>query len=201
MAKTAVEFWFDFDSSYACFASLEVEALMQKHGRTFAWRPFMLGAAFKVTGASGLSRTPMKGDYARRDWQRIARYRDVPFRPHPDHPIVQIPATRAYYWVECHHPHVAHEFGRAAFRAYFGEGRDLREPDALADLAVSLGITRHDLLDGIVTPEIKERAKAASDEALAKNVFGSPFLIVDDEPFWGWDRLPMLEEWLKRGGW
>jgi len=22
-----------------------------------------------------------------------------------------------------------------------------------------------------------------------------------DEPFWGWDRLPMLEEWLKRGGW
>jgi 2-hydroxychromene-2-carboxylate isomerase len=53
----------------------------------------------------------------------------------------------------------------------------------------------------MVTPEIKEQAKVASDEALSKNVFGSPFLIVDGEPFWGWDRLPLLEEWLKRGGW
>src|SRR5207248_11669050 len=49
MAKPAVEFWFDFGSSYAYFASLEVEALMEKHGRTVAWRPFMLGAAFEVT--------------------------------------------------------------------------------------------------------------------------------------------------------
>jgi 2-hydroxychromene-2-carboxylate isomerase len=143
----------------------------------------------------------MKGDYARHDWQRIARHRQVPFQPPADHPIVQIPATRAYYWIERAHPDVAHEFGRAAFRAYFGAGRDLREPAALADLAASLGIERQDVLDGMVTPEIKERAKAASDEALAKNVFGSPFLIVDGEAFWGWDRLPMLEEWLARGGW
>jgi hypothetical protein len=85
--------------------------------------------------------------------------------------------------------------------AYFGDGRDLRIPDALADLAAPLGIAPQHLLDGIVTPEIKELAKAASDEALAKNVFGSPFLIVDDEPFRGWDRLPMLEEWITRGGW
>ena len=112
-----------------------------------------------------------------------------------------VPATRAYYWVERHHPHAAHEFGRAAFRAYFGEGRDLREPDILADLAAPLGIPRQDLRDGMVTPEIKEQAKVASDEALSKNVFGSPFLIVDGEPFWGWDRPPMLEEWLERGGW
>ena len=53
----------------------------------------------------------------------------------------------------------------------------------------------------MVTPEIKEQAKVASDEALSKNVFGSPFLIVDAEPFWGWDRLPMLEEWIRSGGW
>jgi 2-hydroxychromene-2-carboxylate isomerase len=198
---TPIEFWFDFSSGYAYFAALEIDALAARHGRQVAWRPYMLGAAFKVTGASGLSRTPLKGDYARHDWQRIARRRGVPFRPPPDHPIVQIPATRAYYWIERGRPDLAHDFGRAAFRAYFGEGRDLRVPEALADLAAPLGIARKELLDGLVDPEIKEVAKAASDEALSKNVFGSPFLIVDGEPFWGWDRLPMLEEWLTRGGW
>ena len=48
---------------------------------------------------------------------------------------------------------------------------------------------------------MKDRAKREVDAALAKNVFGSPFFIVDGEPFWGNDRLPMMEEWLKRGGW
>jgi len=32
-------------------------------------------------------------------------------------------------------------------------------------------------------------------------VFGSPFFIVDGEPFWGVDRLPMLEAWVRKGGW
>ncbi len=48
---------------------------------------------------------------------------------------------------------------------------------------------------------MKERVKVMSAEALAKGVFGSPFFIADGEPFWGWDRLPMLEEWLEKSGW
>jgi 2-hydroxychromene-2-carboxylate isomerase len=32
-------------------------------------------------------------------------------------------------------------------------------------------------------------------------VFGSPFILVDGEPFWGADRLAQLDLWLARGGW
>ena len=71
----------------------------------------------------------------------------------------------------------------------------------VAELAKPLGIDSAQLLLGMTEPAIKDRAKAMSDQALGKNVFGSPFFIVDGEPFWGWDRLPMLEEWLKSGGW
>src|SRR5207247_6439063 len=81
-----VEFWFDFASGYAYFGVLEIEALAERHGRTAAWRPFTLGAAFKVTGAQGLSRTPLKRDYARRDWQRLARLKGVPFSLPENHP-------------------------------------------------------------------------------------------------------------------
>jgi 2-hydroxychromene-2-carboxylate isomerase len=48
---------------------------------------------------------------------------------------------------------------------------------------------------------MKQRVKDASQEALDKGVFGSPFFLVDAEPFWGWDRLAMLEDWLSSGGW
>jgi 2-hydroxychromene-2-carboxylate isomerase len=39
------------------------------------------------------------------------------------------------------------------------------------------------------------------DAAVARNVFGSPFIFVDGEPFWGADHLPQVEKWLKTGGW
>jgi 2-hydroxychromene-2-carboxylate isomerase len=196
-----IEFWFDFSSGYAYFAAHEIDELAARHGRTVTWRPFMLGAAFKVTGSLGLSRTPMKGDYARHDWARLARMRNLPLVFHPEHPITQLPATRAFYWLEREHPSRCNTFAKAAFGAYFGEGRDLRDNEVVAELATPLGIDKHSLLSGMTDAVTKDRAKAMSDEALRKNVFGSPLFIVDGEPFWGWDRLPMLDEWLKRGGW
>ena len=98
--RAPLEFWFDFASGYAYFAALEIEALAERHGRTVLWRPFTLGAAFKVTGAQGLSRTPLKREYARHDWQRLARLKSVPFNLPADHPKVGLPAIRAFYHLE-----------------------------------------------------------------------------------------------------
>lgn len=42
--------------------------------------------------------------------------------------------------------------------------------------------------------------KARSDEAISRGVFGSRWFFVDGELFWGWDRLPMIDDWLTRGG-
>ena len=35
------------------------------------------------------------------------------------------------------------------------------------------------------------------EAAIAKGVFGSPYIVVDGEPFWGMDRFDQLERWLK----
>lgn len=44
------------------------------------------------------------------------------------------------------------------------------------------------------------RLKAECEAAIAKGVFGSPYIIVDGEPFFGADRLPQIEHWLASGG-
>ena len=94
MSPPPIEFWFDFSSGYAYFAAMAIDALGERCGRDVVWRPYMLGVAFKHTGATGLSRTPMKGDYARRDWQRLARKTNLPFTIPASHPITALPASR-----------------------------------------------------------------------------------------------------------
>jgi 2-hydroxychromene-2-carboxylate isomerase len=192
-----IEFWFDFASGYAYFVALEIEALAERHGRTVAWRPFTLGAAFKITGAQGLSRTPLKRDYARRDWQRLARLEGVPFILPEDHPRTGLPAIRAFYHLERTDADAAAALAKRLIIGYFQNGLDTDDPNAVAAAAVSLGIDRDTILAGIADPEVKIIARQQGEQAVARGVFGSPWIFVDGEPFWGSDRLPMVERWLE----
>jgi len=200
--RPPIEFWFDFSSGYAYFASLEIDALAARVGRDVLWRPYMLGAAFEVTGARGLSATPLKGDYAVRDWRRIARRLSVPFEPPAGHPVTALAATRAFYWLDERSPALSAAFARSGFRAYYAGRFDTGSPEAVAVHAGALaGVDAETVLGGLADTGLKARVRERSAEALAKGVFGSPFFLVDGEPFWGWDRLPMMERWIAEGGW
>jgi 2-hydroxychromene-2-carboxylate isomerase len=47
---------------------------------------------------------------------------------------------------------------------------------------------------------IKEQLKREVDAAIGTGVFGSPFIFVDGEPFWGFDRFDQIDHWLATGG-
>ena len=64
-----------------------------------------------------------------------------------------------------------------------------------------LGINRESVLAGINDPEVKAIARQHGEAAVARGVFGSPWIYVDGEPFWGSDRLVMVERWLSMGPW
>ena len=69
-----LEFFFDFSSPYSYLLSEKIEAVATRHGRSVAYKPILLGAAFKVTGMAPLVEVPVKGDYSCRDFERSARF-------------------------------------------------------------------------------------------------------------------------------
>jgi len=200
-SRAPIEFWFDFASGYAYFAALEIEALAERCGRSVLWRPFTLGAAFKVTGAQGFSRTPLKRDYAWHDWPRLARLKGVPFNLPADHPRVGLAAIRAFYYLERKDARAAASLAKNVIINYFQVGLDTDDPQTIAALASTLGFDRDLILAGIDDPEVKATARRHGEEAISRGVFGSPWIFVDGEPFWGSDRLPMVERWLAEGPW
>lgn len=194
----AIEFWFDFSSPYGYFASKSIEALAAAHDRVVTWRPFMLGVAFKATGMISLSNTPLRGEYARHDWARLARKMKVPFALPAKHPVAALAPSRAFYWVAEAFPGKEGRFGALVFDAYFERGMDISDPGVTAEIAGRCGVEPDRLLEAIATDRIKDRVREATDEALQRGIFGSPFFVIDGEPFWGHDRMPMMEEWLAK---
>jgi 2-hydroxychromene-2-carboxylate isomerase len=194
-----IEFYFDFSSPYSYLASESIEALATRHGREIRYVPMLLGAAFKVSGMRPLAEIPMKGDYSRRDFERSARFAGVPFAFPDPFPIATVGAARAYLWLRDAGPGRDRAFVHAAFRAYFARGRNISEPTVLAAVLREVGADADAALAAIQQPDIKERLKAQVDGAIARGVFGAPFVFVDGEPFWGNDRLPQVERWLAHG--
>lgn len=201
MSQAPVDFYFEFSSPYGYIAAELAEGFERRIGRPVRWRPILLGPVFKVTGGSPLTEIPVKGDYSRRDFSRSARMHKIAYNHPARFPIGTVAAMRAFYWASDRDPQQARALAKALYRAYFVNGIDIGAPAAVLDVAGSVGIDKAALAAALEDPSLKERAKLEVEGAIAAGVFGSPFFIVDGEGFWGSDRMPMVEEWIRTGGW
>jgi len=198
---SAIDFYFDFSSPYGYFASTQIDDLAAKHGRSVNWLPYLVGTAMKETGHQPLYHTPKMHDYVVVDVPRFARLLGVPFQLPDSFPLVPSAASRAFYWLDEQDPALARRFARQTYHAFFGEGRDISRTEELAAVGRELDLDGDELVQASRDPRIKELFKEKNDAALARGVFGSPFILVDGEPFWGADRLYQVDKWLETGGW
>jgi 2-hydroxychromene-2-carboxylate isomerase len=196
-----IDFYFDFSSPYGYLASQKSEALAAKHGRAVDWRPILLGVVFKQTGSVPLVEIPLKGDYARRDFARSARFHGLPeFRMPSRFPIPSQAPARIVLWQKTRDPAAVSRLARAYYHAFFADDIDISVPDNAVAVAAKEGIDAGMARAAIDDPAMKEALKRNVDEAIGRGVFGSPFIIVDGEPFWGLDRFDQIDRWLATKG-
>ena len=197
MPVSPITLFFDFSSPYAYLASRLIEDIAARHDRGIEWVPMLLGPVFAATGARPLVEQPLKGDYALHDMLRSARYHGVPFRVPQPFPIATHQAARVALALQREQPALATPWIHAVFDAYFTQGRNVADMPVLHALGAELGLSAERIDAFCADPQVKAALKANVERALSAGVCGAPFFVVDDEAFWGVDRLPQLERWLQ----
>jgi len=198
---TPVDFYFDFSSPYGYFAASQLDELCARYGRTTIWRPILLGAVFKITRQQALTTIPLKSNYAAHDLKRSARWFKLPFQIPSPFPISTTAACRAYYWLYDRDAVAAKALAMTFYQEYFVNNQDISSPEVCASIAATLGHDHAAVTAAFADPQVKMRLQLEVDAAIECGVFGSPYIVVDGEPFWGADRLPQLERWLAQGPW
>ena len=197
----ALDFWFDFASTYSYPAALRIGELAEDAGVTVNLRPFLLGPMFKAQGwtTSPFNLHPAKGGYMWRDLERICADLALPFvRPDPFPQNSLIAARVALIglresWGE--------EFCLEVFRSQFGEGQRIDDADAVGRILVRLEIAPEPVLKAAQSDANKARLRDQTDEAAQRGIFGAPtFIAADGELFWGNDRLERALLWAKQRG-
>lgn len=201
MTAGSIEFYFDFSSPYGYLAAHRVEEVGAEFGREVLWRPILLGAVFKASGQSPLVSQPLRGPYHKHDLLRTARRQKLPFRFPDDFPMATIAAARAFYALDAVSSKDAKRLALALFDTAFSQGINISATASVLGVAEKLGLDRAAIEAGIADNAVKLRLKAETDGAIERNIFGSPFFVVDGEMFWGNDRIPDLKDWLRTGGW
>ena len=195
-----IDFYFDFSSPYAYLMARDLTHLAQRQGRDLVWRPILLGAIFKQTGRTPPIDGSARGEYLRHDIERTARRKGLRLNWPAEFPFSSVAAARAIYWLNRSSPKRAQHLAAALMDAIWIEGRALNDPDVLNEVAGRLDVDVEAMNQAVQDPEIKALLKQEMDHAMSQNVFGSPWVVVDGEPFWGNDRLDDIQHWLQTGG-
>jgi 2-hydroxychromene-2-carboxylate isomerase len=181
-------FYYDLASPYAYLSAERITAAFEDAGAEQPeWQPVLLGGLFKRFDRGSWALTAAR-DTGMREIERRAQAYGLPPMRWPDPwPGNSLTAMRAATF--------AKEIGRtisfslAGFRQAFAAGRDLTEPDNVFLAAASSELHPRALAAAIGRDAIKQRLRAATDEAGDRGVIGVPALVVGDEVFWGDDRL------------
>ena len=195
----ALDFWFDFASTYSYPAAMRIAPLAATAGVTVRFRPFLLGPIFKAQGwdTSPFNLYEAKGRYMWRDLERLAAELALPFRrpdPFPQNSL--LPARVALFglghgWGE--------DFSVEVFHAQFVEDSRIDEPHTLAEILSRLNLDPNFVLEAAQSDTVKTRLRSEVEEAQRLGIFGAPsFTTNDGELFWGNDRLELALRWARR---
>jgi 2-hydroxychromene-2-carboxylate isomerase len=179
-------FYFDLGSPYAYLAAERLESVIPE---PIHWQPVLLGGLFKLTGRSSWA----LGDYERRqrgmaDIERRARDYGLPPMRWPDPwPSNYLFAMRATTYAFAAGPGRA--FAMQAYRNAFQRGTDLSIPAHLLETGREVGLEPDKIEQATADDAIKDALRDATQTAYECGVIGVPTVAIDDELFWGDDRL------------
>lgn len=169
-------------------------ALCAKHGAVIDLKPVDLGRVFPASGGLPLKqRAPQRQAYRLVELARWQAQLGIPLNAQPK--FVAAGADLAARWTFAaieHDPERALAFAGAVMRARWAEERDIADPATLAACAERAGLPADGVEARAEAPEIAARYEATTQEAIDRQVFGTPWYFVDGEPFWGQDRLDFV---------
>ena len=193
MERAEVKMYSDYKSPFAFLAFEPAFALEERYRVRIRWIPFQL----RIKGKGERSvYSEYKARYSYLDARRFARPRGLVIRG-PLKVYDTAPALIGGLFAERHGRLL--EYSRAVYERFFERELEADRPEAVAGLIATLGLSAEEYHDYLVGEGARAYARC-QEEAATDHVFGVPLFFFAGEPFWGHDRLALLEQRLGEAG-
>jgi len=192
--KIVVDYYFD----YCCpWTYLSFKRLIQTTTRTASainWKPVLLADIEQELGSNIDPKTPhpSKIKYEKKDLQDWANYCGLKITPRNEGPknVSKKALCGAFCAIEANK---ITDYSRLVFDAYFGGLKDISNNEVLTEIATKLELDPTDYESAINSTVNLKRRKNNATELIERGGFGSPTMFVEDDMYYGNDRIPLVE--------
>ena len=193
----SAEVFYDLSSPWTRIAFANLHKAVEGTDIAVTWRPFLVGGVFNAVNQSVYeSRQNPDNPKFRRSWVWLKEWADLAGVrmnfPSPHHPVKSVHAMRFCCALEQDQA-ALERFSEAAFEAYFGDQRNIDDPEVLEAIANACGLDGAALRAATALEACKQRLRANTEEAIQRGAFGSPTILIGQtHQYFGNDQLPLV---------
>ena len=189
-----LEFYFDCSSPWTYLAFEYAQRRLADLDVEFEWKPILVGGIFNTVNPSVYQSreqpVPAKAAYLQKDLRDWARFVGLEISMPPVFPVNSVKAMRgAYVAIE---EGVLVPYARAVFKRYWTDLADISQEQELVTIVAEVGLQRDSFFDRISSQPYKDKLRNATDELIERGGFGSPTLFLDNDMYFGNDRIDLL---------
>jgi len=194
-----IEFHFDFGSPNAYLSHLVIPGIEERTGESFKYIPVLLGGVFKATGnaspAVTLNGIKNKGEYQRIETDRFLKKHEISgYNRNPFFPVNTLQIMRGAVFAQ--HHYYFELYVDQVYRHMWSEPKKMDDPEVIRSALESSRLPAGDIIAGMQDPAVKQTLIANTERSVTMGTFGSPTFYVENEIFFGKDKLVEVEEFI-----
>ena len=192
-----VDYYFAPPSPWTYLGHARLSEILRQRGASVRVMPVDLGGkVFPISGGLPLGqRAPQRQAYRLAELQRWSEFLNIPLNLHPTFfPVSGEPGAKLILAaLHKNGTDKALELAFALGRAVWSEEKNIADEATLIAIADNTGLEGKTLLAHSASEAVAADYAKNTEEALNTNVFGVPWYRVDDQGFWGQDRLDFVD--------
>jgi 2-hydroxychromene-2-carboxylate isomerase len=197
-----VEFHFDFGSPNAYLSHVIIPQIEQRTGAKFEYVPILLGGVFKLTN----NRSPVESyagirnklPYEHLETERFIKKHGITnYTFNPFFPVNTLALMRGA--IAAQRMGVFAHYVDQMFRHMWAQPKKMDDPEVVRAALEESGLDASKLMTLAQDPSVKEELAANTARSVERGTFGAPTFFIDDEIYFGKDRLRDVEEALVAG--
>ena len=179
-----IDFYFDFISPYSFLAHKKI--ISSNYRNKFNYKAILLGGLHNLGGITAPAFNERKMKNMKNDCNLIAKKSKIDFVWNDKFPINSLYLMRGYLFVNSDKKD---KYFDLCFDAYWKNNEDISKEENIINILSKCEIKPDDFKEGIEDQKIKNELKNLTNIAFQSDVFGAPTFVVNNNLFWGQDRL------------
>ena len=180
------DFYFDFISPYSFLAYKKLELLNKNNEINVKYKPILLGGLHKLGDITAPAFNERKMKNMKNDCELVAKKNTIEFKWNNKFPVNSLNLMRGYLVLN---KELKKKFFDSCFDAYWKDNIDLSDKKNLENVLDNCSINKDTFFKDIQNQKIKDELKQLTESAFKKDIFGAPTFVVNNQIFWGQDRL------------